>query len=218
MATFAQPPTQPIVKLSKLIKKARQLGCQTFFGTIDAVAAKNWLKRISDILIDMKLDDELKLRVATRLINKSTATWQDNLKLKSTALVTLDLFIQEFNKQYYTHFHRDHKGQEFFKLKQFGRSIMKYEIKLRELVEFIPKLVNSKEYLCSKFEERLTLEIREKCQLQGLKVTRKVLQLALRVEKLTGERMSQSNFQKRNGFSFVSGQSSKKSRSFESFW
>ena len=143
MATVAQPQKQYVVKLSKLIKKARQLGCQTFFGTIDAVAAKNWLKRISDILTDMKLDDELKLRVATRLINKSTATWYDNLKLRSTALVTLDLFIQEFNKQYYTHFHRDHKGQEFFKLKQFGRSVTEYETELRELAEFVSKLASS---------------------------------------------------------------------------
>ena len=27
MATLAQPPAQPIVKLSKLVKEARQLGC-----------------------------------------------------------------------------------------------------------------------------------------------------------------------------------------------
>ena len=34
---------------------------------MDSVMAKNWLKRVSDTLIDMKLDDDLKLRVATRL-------------------------------------------------------------------------------------------------------------------------------------------------------
>ena len=42
---------------------------------VDVVAAKNWLKRVLDILIDIELDDELKLRVATRLIDKSAATW-----------------------------------------------------------------------------------------------------------------------------------------------
>ena len=55
---------------------------------MDAVAVKNWLKRISDTLIDMELNDELKLRVATRLMDKSAAIWWDNLKLRSTALVT----------------------------------------------------------------------------------------------------------------------------------
>ena len=41
---------------------------------MDAIMAKNWLKRVFDTLTNMKLDDDLKLRVATRLINKSAAT------------------------------------------------------------------------------------------------------------------------------------------------
>ena len=85
---FAQPSTQPGVKLSKLIKKARQLSCETFLGSVDAVVAKNWLKKFSNTLADMKLDDDLKLRVATRLINKSVATWWDNLKLHTPTPVT----------------------------------------------------------------------------------------------------------------------------------
>ena len=40
-ATFAQPLTQSEVKLSKLIKEARLLGCETFSSTVDAVMAKN---------------------------------------------------------------------------------------------------------------------------------------------------------------------------------
>ena len=43
------------------------------------------------------------------------------------------------------------------------------------------------------------------------------MQLALRVDKLTSEIMYQGKFQKRNGFGFVFGQSSKKSRSSNSF-
>ena len=38
----------------------------------------------------------------------------------------------------------------------------KYETKLRELSEFVPELINSEEYLYSKFEEGFSLEIREK--------------------------------------------------------
>ena len=110
----------------------------------------------------MKLNDELKLRVITRLIDKSAATCWDNLKLRSTVSVTWDFFVQEFNEQYYTHFHKDQKKQEFFGLKQFGKSVTKYEIELRELVEFFPKLATSEEYLCSKFEDGLSLEIRKK--------------------------------------------------------
>ena len=45
------------------------------------MAVKNWLKRVFDILADMKLENDLKLRVVTKLIDKSAATWWDNLKL-----------------------------------------------------------------------------------------------------------------------------------------
>ena len=74
--------------MSKLVNEVRQLGCETFFGIVDAVVARNWLKNVSDTLIDMELNDELKLRVATRLIDKSTTTWWDNLKLRATSPVT----------------------------------------------------------------------------------------------------------------------------------
>ena len=109
----------------------------------------------------MKLDDELKLRGATKLINKSATTWWDNLKLRSTAPVTWNLFLQEFNEQYYTHFHKDQKRQEFFKLKQYGKSITEYETELRELSEFFLELANFEEYFYSTFEEGLSLEIKE---------------------------------------------------------
>ena len=37
-----------------------------------------------------------------------------------------------------------------------------YETELRKLSEFVPKMANFEEYLCFKFEEGLSLEIREK--------------------------------------------------------
>ena len=56
-------PAQPAIKLSKSVKEARQLGCETFSDIVYAVEVKNWLKRVSDILTDLELDVELKLRV-----------------------------------------------------------------------------------------------------------------------------------------------------------
>ena len=74
----------------------------------------------------------------------------------------------------------------------------------------------SKEYLCSKFEEGLNLEIREKMSVSGSQNYKEVVQLALRTEKLANERGNKGKFQKRKGFGFMSGQSSKKSKSSES--
>ena len=73
-AVHAQPSTQTVPKLSKLVKEARLLGCQTFSGSADAIVAKNWIKKVSDTMIDMELDDTHKLRVATRLLDQSAAT------------------------------------------------------------------------------------------------------------------------------------------------
>ena len=83
-----------------MVKKARQLGCEIFFGTMDAIVAKNWLKRVSDTLTNIKLDDELKLKVTSRLIDKSAVTQWDNVKLWYATSITWDLFVQEFNEQY----------------------------------------------------------------------------------------------------------------------
>ena len=112
--TFPPSSTTSRIKLSKLIKEVRTLGCEIFFGSVDAMVARNWLKRVFDTLTDMELDNELKLKVATRLIDKSTSTWWDNLKLRVSAPITWSLFVQEFNEQYYTRFHKDQKRQEFF--------------------------------------------------------------------------------------------------------
>ena len=117
--TYAQPSTQPGVKLSKLVKETRLLGCQTFSGSVDAIVAKNWIKKVSDTMVDMELKDILKLRVTTRFLDQSAATWWENLKLRTSVPITWELFVQEFNDQYYTHFHRDQKRQEFFRFRQW---------------------------------------------------------------------------------------------------
>ena len=42
-----------------------------------------------------------------------------------------------------------------------------YETGLRELVKFVPEMAGSDDYLCSKFQEGLNLEIREKMSISS---------------------------------------------------
>ena len=65
---------------------------------------------------------------------------------------------------------------------------------MRELADFVPKLANFEEYLCFKFEEGLSLEIREKMSVSSSQSYKKVVQLALKGEKLNRERRSRGNF------------------------
>ena len=39
------------------------------------------------------------------------------------------------------------------------KTVAEYELELRELADFVPELANSEKYLCSKFEEGLSLKI-----------------------------------------------------------
>ena len=75
-------------------------------------------------------------------------------------------------------------------MKQFGKTVTEYDTELRELAEFVLKMANSEEYLCSKFEKGLTLKIREKMSISDSQSYKEVVQLTLRAKKLIGERMS----------------------------
>ena len=51
------------------------MGYEIFSGSVDAIVAKNRMKKIIVTMIDMELEDNLKLKVATRLMDKNAATW-----------------------------------------------------------------------------------------------------------------------------------------------
>ena len=59
--------------------------------------------------------------------------------------------------------------------KQFERSVIEYETELKELAEFVPKLANFEEYLCSKFEKGISLEIRENMSVTSSQSYKKVV-------------------------------------------
>ena len=65
---------------------------------------------------------------------------------------------------------------------------------MRELVEFVHELANFEKYLCLKFEKDLTLEIRENMSVSSSQSYKELVQLDLRVEKLTSERVFQGKF------------------------
>ena len=67
---------------------------------------------------------------------------------------------------------------------------------MRELAEFVPELANSKEYLCSKFEDALTLEIQEKMSVSGGQSYKEIVQLALRAKSYLVKKCLKESFKK----------------------
>lgn len=95
------------MSLSKILNKARQLGYSSFDSISVAMDAKEWLKRVIATFDDMVLNDELRLKVATRLLEGRARVLWDNLKSRSRTVLTCLEFQEEFDEEYSTHFHKD---------------------------------------------------------------------------------------------------------------
>ena len=80
------------------MKEARQLGCNSFDGATDARAAKEWLKRVLTTFEDMGIEDDLKLKVAVRLLQSRASTWWETLKGRSDDPLTWSDFCGSLMK------------------------------------------------------------------------------------------------------------------------
>ncbi|EOY19843.1 Gag protease polyprotein [Theobroma cacao] len=86
-ATPTVPP-MPNISISKKLKEARQLGCISFMGELDPTIAKDWINQVSKTLSNMRLEDDMKLMVATQLLEKRARTWWNSVKSRTTTPLT----------------------------------------------------------------------------------------------------------------------------------
>ncbi|WRX21068.1 Retrotransposon gag domain - like 10 [Theobroma cacao] len=209
------PPVVPLVptpvqdvSIYKKLKEARQLCCVSFTGELDATVAKDWINQVSETFSDMRLDDDIKLMVATRLLEKRARTWWNSVKSCSITPQTWSDFLREFDGQYFTYFHQKEKNREFLSLKQGNLTVEEYETRFNELMLYVPDLVKSEQDQASYFEERLRNGIRELMTVTGREPHKEVVQMALRAEKLATEnRRIRTEFAKRrNPVGYVEGQ------------
>ncbi|EOY08575.1 Gag protease polyprotein [Theobroma cacao] len=197
-ATPLVPPLVHDVSISKNLKEARQLGCVSFTGELDATVAKDWINQVSETLSDMGLDDDMKLMVATRLLEKRARTWWNSVKSRSATPQTWSDFLKEFDGQYFTYFHQKENKREFLSLKQGNLIVEEYETRFNELILYVPNLVKSEQDQASYFEEGLRNEIRERMIVTGREPHKEVVQMALQAKKLATEnRRIQTEFAKR---------------------
>ncbi|WRX31002.1 Retrotransposon gag domain - like 10 [Theobroma cacao] len=207
------PPPVPDVFISKKLKEARQLGCVSFMGNFDATVAKDWIIQVLKTLFDMRLDDDMKLMVATRLLKKRARIWWNSVKSRSTTPPTWSDFLREFDGQYYTYFHQKEKKREFFSLKQGNLTVEEYEDRFNELMLYVPDLVKTEQDQASYFEEGLRNEIRERMTVTSREPHKEVVQMAIRAEKLANEnKRMRAEFAKRRNFSISSSQPTKRGK------
>ncbi|WRX11508.1 Reverse transcriptase domain - like 10 [Theobroma cacao] len=207
------PPPVQDVSIFKKLKKASQLGCVSFTGELDATVAKDWINQVSETLSDMRLDDDMKLMVATRLLENRARTWWNSVKSRSTTPQTWSDFLKEFDGQYFTYFHQKEKKREFLSLKQGNLTVEEYETRFNELMLYVPDLVKSEQDQASYFEEGLRNEIRERMTVTSREPHKEVVQMALRAEKLATEnRRIQTEFAKKRNLGMSSSQPVKRGK------
>ncbi|CAH9091624.1 unnamed protein product [Cuscuta epithymum] len=179
----------PIIRISKYLKEARDLGCKPFDGTGDISVAAEWIKRFNEAALDMELPPIMKLRVATRLLEGMASTWWDGVKGKYGETVTWENFRQEFFNQYYSDFEVNLKRREYTNLTQGGKyTVRQLEHKFRELAEFIPEYACDENRMVNHFWDALDLDIRERAtQLPNMTFSQ-VVEQGLKGEKEWEER------------------------------
>ncbi|CAH9143139.1 unnamed protein product [Cuscuta epithymum] len=179
----------PIIRISKYLKEARDLGCKPFDGTGDISIAAEWIKRFNEAALDMQLPPNMKMRVATRLLEGMASTWWDGVKGKYGENVTWENFRQEFFNQYYSDFEVNLKRREYTNLTQGGRyTVRQLEHKFRELAEFIPEYACDENRMVNHFWDALDLDVRERAtQLPNMTFSQ-VVEQGLKGEKEWEER------------------------------
>ncbi|WRX29419.1 Retrotransposon gag domain - like 10 [Theobroma cacao] len=176
------PPPSPVATLGVLAMSPEVAqALAAFLATLTSQA------QVSETLADMGLDDEMKLKVATRLFEKRTRTWWNSVKFRSSIPLTWMDFVREFDGQYYTYFHQKKKKREFLSLKQGNLTIEEYETRFNELMLYVPELVRLEQDQVNYFEEGLRNEIWERMIVTGNESYKEVVQMALRAEKLAIE-------------------------------
>ncbi|CAH9094849.1 unnamed protein product [Cuscuta epithymum] len=153
----------PIIRISKYIKEARDLGCKPFDGTGDISISAQWIKRLNEAALDMQLTPEYKLRVAVRLLEGMASKWWDGTKSKYGETVTWENFREEFFAQYYSNFEVNKKVREYTLLTQEGNmTVRELEYKFKDLADYIPEYACDENRMVNHFWDALDLEIRDR--------------------------------------------------------
>ncbi|CAH9077849.1 unnamed protein product [Cuscuta europaea] len=70
------------VRISKYLKEARALGCRSFDGTSDITVTADWIKKVKDAARDMQITTDVKLTIASRLLDGMASTWWEAIEGK----------------------------------------------------------------------------------------------------------------------------------------
>ncbi|CAH9127734.1 unnamed protein product, partial [Cuscuta epithymum] len=183
--------TKPLIRISKYLREARELGCKSFTGVGDISVAADWISKLKETAEDMELTEPLKLTVATKLLEGIAATWWTSIKGKYQGKVTWAKFEKEFYEQFYSAYEVNLKHQEYTELKQGELSVKELEQKFRDFARFLPEYASNENRMASKFWYALSLDVRDRGNFHEEMTFSQVVNQGLRGEKSLMERRQQ---------------------------
>lgn len=99
--------------------------------------------------------------VLVHLLEGEAFAWWTAVSLRfGGRLPTWDEFLSEFNKRFYTRFHKNGQRQTFYRVEQGTRSVIEFEKELRELSHFAPKEDRAPSQLARCFQDGLSTHIK----------------------------------------------------------
>ncbi|CAH9139221.1 unnamed protein product [Cuscuta epithymum] len=137
----------------------------------------------------MQLTPNLKMRVATRMLEGLASTWWEGVKGKYNGDVTWDNFELEFYRQYYSSFEVNQKRREYTTIKQGDEyTVKQLEQKFRDLARYLPEYAGNENRMVDHFWNALNLEVRERAAYQNNMTFNEVVTRGLIGEELWEER------------------------------
>ncbi|GMN31454.1 hypothetical protein TIFTF001_050737 [Ficus carica] len=138
------PVDLPPVREDLLYERFRRMKAPEFEGTMDPIAADNWLIDIQVILDFMRLTEQEKVLCASFALKKDARHWWITVQMRRdvTAMSWQD-FVAEFRTMYYNREVLAVQQDEFANLKQGTLTVMEAVKKFEQLARLCPELVPS---------------------------------------------------------------------------
>ncbi|GMN30754.1 hypothetical protein TIFTF001_046452 [Ficus carica] len=144
IASAGVPVDLPPVREELLYERFRRMKAPEFDGTMDPIAADNWLIDIQVILDFMWLTEQEKVLCASFALKKDARHWWITVQMRRdvTAMSWQD-FVAEFRTMYYNREVLAVQQDEFANLKQGTMTVMEAVKKFEQLERLCPELVPS---------------------------------------------------------------------------
>ena len=83
---------------------------------------------MTEVVVEMGLEEVNRLRVAQIFLSGYARVWWDRIRASYTTLITWETFVMEFHAQYYSRHYRDQRRGEFLNLTQGSRTVRAYDV------------------------------------------------------------------------------------------